>query len=87
ADRQAGQDKWLLAMYESITSQLPDGEESKTFLKMANDLEKIYADNPTLAIQMCQGITIPEGATPEKLAAWTMLASTIFNLDITKTRQ
>ncbi len=47
----------------------------------------IYRDNPSLADQLCEGVQLHEGVSAAELAAWTMLVSTIYNLDITKTRE
>ncbi len=76
----------LAAVYETITSRLPDAEETETFLKMVEDLGTIYRDNSDLADELCDGVKLHEGVTSAELAAWTMLVSTIYNLDITKTR-
>jgi len=74
-------------VYETITSQLPDVEESATLLATLEDLKRTYHANPTLAEQLCKGAELPEGVTPEELAAWTVVVSSIYNLDITKTRE
>ncbi len=71
----------LAAVYETITSQLPDEKERGALLAALADLKKIYSGKPAMAAAVCEG-----GASPE-LAAWTLLVSSIQNLDITKTRQ
>ena len=76
----------LEVLYETITSRLPDAGEAKVFLKMLEDLESIYRDKTELAKNLCEGVQLQEGASAPELAAWTMLVSTIYNLDITKTR-
>ncbi len=76
----------LAAVYETITSKLPDTDETEDFLKMVADLESIYRDNTQLAEQLCEGVELHEGVSMAELAAWTLLVSTIYNLDITKTR-
>ena len=43
-------------------------------------------DEATLADQLCEGEQLEEGLTKPTLAAWTMLVSTFYNLDITRTR-
>jgi len=75
------------AIYETITSRLPDAEETEDFVKMVEDLKKKYRDNPELAAGLCEGVALREGLTPPELAAWTMATCTIYNLDITKTRE
>ena len=76
----------LAVVYETITSQLPDAGETERFLNMVQELEAIYSDNSSLADQLCDGVQLHEGVSTAELAAWTMLVSTIYNLDITKTR-
>lgn len=85
ADRSASPENRLDTLYETITAKLPDADESAALLSMAKDLEAIYQGNATLANALCDGVQVPDGATTSELAAWTMLASTIYNLDITKT--
>jgi hypothetical protein len=76
----------LAVLYETITSRLPDAGESEAFLKMDDELETIYRDDQKLADQLCDGEHLKEGVTTTELAAWTMLVSTLYNLDITWTR-
>jgi hypothetical protein len=73
-------------LYETITSQLPDADEAADFIKMVKDLERIYGEDPELAKTFCDGVEMHQGVSNAQLAAWTMLVSTIYNLDITKTR-
>jgi hypothetical protein len=86
ADRSLGPADRLAVVYETITSELPDASEAETFLKLVEDLESLYRDNSNLADQLCQGVQLHEGVSTTELAAWTMLVSTVYNLDITKTR-
>ena len=60
---------------------------SRTLLQTVADLEALYAEDDELARQMCEGATLAEGQTTAELAAWTVLVSTIYNLDSTKTRE
>jgi hypothetical protein len=85
ADRSVSPQDWATTLYETITAKLPDEDESEALLAMAKDLQSIYQNNADLAKHLCDGAQLPEGATTAELAAWTMLASTIYNLDITKT--
>ncbi len=74
-------------IYETITSQLPREEEQASLLKLVADLQAMYDDSPELARELCGDQQPPASAAPAELAAWTLLTSTIFNLDITKNRQ
>jgi hypothetical protein len=86
ADRSARPADRLAVIYETITSRVPDAGETEILLKVVDDLEAVYRDNTSLADQLCQGVELPSGVNASELAAWTILASTIYNLDITKTR-
>lgn len=77
----------LSMIYETITAQLPDQLIQKSLVTLVNDLEAMYAKSPELAAQMCADAKLTDGVTREQLAAWAMVASTVYNLDITKTRQ
>jgi hypothetical protein len=76
----------LAVVYETITSKLPDAGETQEFLELVEDLETMYRDNTNLADDLCEGVALQKGVSSSELAAWTMLVSTIYNLDITKTR-
>lgn len=69
--------------YETITSLHPDEQESAALSDLLTDLETSYRENPELAA----ALTANDGGDAAELAAWTMVINTIFNLDITKTRQ
>ena len=74
-------------VYEIVTSKLPDKAEQAVLLKLVEDLQKRYGGNPTLAEEICSGITLKNAEEKGHLAAWTMLISAVYNLDITKTRE
>ncbi|MAG55690.1 MAG: chromosome segregation protein [Planctomycetes bacterium] len=77
----------LNLIYETITSRVPDPVESKALLELVREMEAMYGRNPALAEQLCEGIKLRDGQSGSELAAWTMLVSTVYNLDITKTRE
>ena len=86
ADRSLSDHQRLVIIYESITSMVPDENETKDMLTLIEDLKKIYQNDQELAEQMCSGIQLKGDVSPAELAAWTMLVSTIYNLDIAKNR-
>jgi hypothetical protein len=73
-------------LYETITSRHLDPDEAETLRSLLADLQAIYGDDSALAEQLCAGAPLQDGLSAADLAAWTMLVSTIYNLDITKTR-
>lgn len=77
----------LNKVYETITTRLPDESAAKSLLSLASDLEAMYAESPELAVELCGEVELTNDTTVSQLAAWTMVASAIYNLDITKTRQ
>ncbi len=72
------------AIYETITSQLPNSTERGSFIKLAGDLKGLYGKSPVLTRELVGEEGSPN---PAELAAWTMLASAVYNLDVTKNRQ
>ena len=74
-------------IYETITSQLPGPQEQQSFLDLVGDLTALYRESPELAAELCAEQTPPAGLSVPEWAAWTMLASAVYNLDVTKTRQ
>ncbi len=77
----------LTAIYETITSHVPDEKEHAILLQAYRDFVSLYDADRELAELLCRGQKPPERHSTADLAAWTMLASAIYNLDITKTRQ
>ena len=75
------------AAYEIVTSKLPDADEVSTFATLIADLEKDYGAKPELADAMCNGVQVTDAKSKARLASWTMFVSTLYNLDITKTRE
>jgi hypothetical protein len=86
ADQTASCEQRLTLLYETITSRLPDAEESEALKSLVGDLNTMYGNDKELADQLCDGVQLKPGVSAAELAAWTVLASTIYNLDITKTR-
>ena len=73
--------------WETITADLPDDRERAELLKLVDELEASYAANAAEADAMCEGLSGLDAAGKARLSAWTMAVSTIYNLDITKTRR
>ena len=74
-------------VYETITAYQPTAEQRTALLGLLGELRANYADSPQLAADLCGDTQLPSEVRQDELAAWTMLASTIYNLDLTKTRQ
>ena len=80
-------EKRLSIIYEIVTSKLPDMQEKKVLLSMVKDLKKQYQQNPKDAQLLCKGIKLNSAEKYGELAAWTMIVNSLYNLDITKTRE
>ena len=76
--------------WESITSQLPDEKEASIMKSLLDGLNEKYAANPALADELCEDLDASNqplsSEAKARLAAWTVLINTLYNLDITKTR-
>jgi hypothetical protein len=72
--------------YESVTSCVADDEELADLANAVEQFRAVYIADPKAA----QAVTAEAGditdAERVELAAWTMLVNSLFNLDITKTR-
>ena len=77
----------LTMVYETITSKMPDSKEQNILIDLIKELYNSYLENPKLADDMCNGIKLDSKEAKAKLAAWTMAVSSIYNLDIVKTRE
>ncbi len=86
ADGALDQNQRLRVLYETITARVPDAPAMETMRDLVADLESMYGAKPALAEQLCQGVPFEQGRTATELATWTMVASTIYNLEITRTR-
>lgn len=77
-------------VWETITSQLPDEDEKTVMKKLLLDSQQQYAADEALADEICRGLELSEKntspAAKAEIAAWTVLGNTVYNLDITKTK-
>jgi len=73
--------------YEIVTSKLPDEDEQKVLGKLLEDLLAEYGRNPALADELCSDLGLTDAAAKAELSAWTVFVNTLYNLDITKTRE
>ena len=75
------------AVYEAITSHRPNDSDRDAFVKLLAELRTHYEQSPDLAAELCGDQQPPKSISRAQWAACTMLASAVYNLDITKTRQ
>ncbi len=79
--------KRLMVAYETVTSKLPDEMERRVLTDLVRALGKSYLAQPALADALCQGSPPADPENKARLAAWTVLVNTLYNLDVTKTRE
>ena len=53
---------------------------------LLQSLYQTYLNEPELADQICEGLPVKAKDQKAKIAAWTILVNSLYNLDITKTR-
>jgi hypothetical protein len=83
--KQSPQERAVFA-WETVTAKLPDTEEQKMLKSLLDDLTKKYANDSELANQLCRDLPIESEEAKAELAAWTVICNTLYNLDITKTK-
>jgi hypothetical protein len=77
----------LAFVFETITSHLPDEDEQALLRGSLQQLRADYEQRPEHAAAACMGVALPRGVTAPELAAWSLLTSAVYNLDVTRTRQ
>ena len=72
----------IVWMFRRATGRTPRAGEAKELAGALADLRKAYAADEASALKLVRlGETPASPVKPAELAAWTMLASTILNLD------
>ncbi|MBM3991328.1 MAG: DUF1553 domain-containing protein [Planctomycetes bacterium] len=81
----AGDDEAIAGAFRRATSRRPSGEELALLRSALADFRARYANSPSDAQALIEvGETpLPSGLDPSELAAWTLLCSSLLNLDAT----
>ena len=74
-------------VWEKVTSKLPDQNESSMVAKLVTELKHSYEEDQAQANEICSGLELGDDVSKSELAAWTVVANTLYNLDIVKTRE
>ena len=78
----------LRFLFREATARRPTPTESRILLELAQRRLEHYKQQPELAAKLIAvGASKPGNVEAVELAAWTMVASTIFNLDETITKE
>ena len=75
----------LDAVFETITGRIPSDTVRTVLLDAWADTRALYRETPADALALC-GDDAGSAADTIELAAWTLTVSTIYNLDITRTK-
>lgn len=75
--------------FRSATSRSPRQFEQKILITLLDQQRSLFKNNPEAALKLIKvGETpVEQSLSPQELAAWTMVTSTIFNMDETVTKQ
>ncbi len=73
-------------LFESLTAQKPDQEEFRPLLRGLAELKFEYETNSELADQLTEKIELDGKTKKSDVAALSTLINSLFNLDVTKTR-
>ena len=63
--------EWL---FQTVTARMPSAVESRQLQSLLQDTAAYYSQDPTLATKLV-------GTSDDEEAAWTIVASTLLNLD------
>ena len=73
--------------YESITAQLPDDVELAALQEGLDTFQAVYDNDLPSAKALTVDLTAPSDKQRIEIAAYTLLINSLFNLDITKSRE
>jgi hypothetical protein len=85
-DKSATDEQRIQTAYEAVTSQLPDATERDVLSRGLQVLRGTYQDDLPSARTVAAEPELSDAEQVE-IAAYTMLVNSLFNLDITKTRE
>jgi hypothetical protein len=74
-------------VWETVTARLPDDVERSVMTDLLADLRSQYRANPQLTEKLCKDVELATADQRAELAAWTIVCNTVYNLDITKTKE
>ena len=79
--------KGLIRLYEKTTSHRPDADRLKMMRSALAGFRAIYANDNKLVAEITPGMTNLEHKQRVELAAWTMLAHSLLNLEVAKVKR
>lgn len=79
--------KRLSLLYEQITSQLPDERQLQQMKETLDGFHKIYSANVELTEALTPDLAEAEYKHRVEISAWTMMAHSLLNLELTKVKR
>ncbi len=79
--------KTLTMLYEKVTSQLPTPQRLQYMEESLQDFRQLYAADEKLTIEATPGMNDAAMEQRVNLAAWTMIAHSLLNLESVKVKQ
>jgi hypothetical protein len=77
----------LRFVFESITSRLPNADEQGDLRVGLDGFRSLYREDIDAAQAMTSDLNLTSDSQRIELAAFTMIVNSLFNLDVTKTRE
>ena len=77
----------LVRLHEKVTSHRPDAERLKLMRGALAEFRAMYAANRKLTTEMTPGMNNAELRERVELAAWTMMAHSLLNLEVAKVKR
>jgi hypothetical protein len=86
ADPNANNEQRIVIAYETVTSHLPDQSELASLFEGLESMRTIYRQDMDSTRSITADIESISDEDRVELAAYTMIVNSLFNLDVTKTR-
>lgn len=81
------EEKCLALLYEKVTSHPPSPQRMQLLQKTLGDFRALYTDDDTLTNSFAPELTELSHRQRVELAAWTMIAHSLFNLELAKVKR
>jgi hypothetical protein len=86
-DTGGDEEKGLHRLYEKVTSQEADAERMHLLQGGLKEFRDMYANDQALVDALAPELKDTPAAERVEVAAWTMMAHSLFNLELTKVRR
>lgn len=80
-------DQGLALLYEKVTSHRPDQKRMRLLKETLKEFRELYSEDKTLAQSLTPELAKLDEKQRIKVAAWTLMAHSLLNLEITKVKR